>query len=43
MSYVNHGSSGRLVGVFKGVKGGGKEKRYIKMAEEKECELLARG
>jgi hypothetical protein len=33
---VNHGFGGGLVGAFRGARGGGKEKRYIKLAEEKE-------
>jgi len=31
------------VGAFKGARGGGEEKRYIKLAKEKECGLLAKG
>jgi hypothetical protein len=30
MNYVNHGSSGGLVGAFRGAKGGGEEERYEK-------------
>jgi hypothetical protein len=43
MSCVNHGSSGGLVGAFKGVRGGGKEKIYIKLAKEKEWGLFGKG
>jgi hypothetical protein len=43
MSYVNHGFGGRLVGDFRGAKGGGKEKKNIKLAEKKERGLLAKG
>ncbi len=35
MSCVNHGSGGGLVGAFRGARGGGEEKRYIKLVEEK--------
>ncbi len=43
MSYVNHSSGGVLVGAFKRARGGGEEKRYIKLAKEKECGLLVKG
>jgi hypothetical protein len=43
MSCVNHGSSGGLVGAFKGARGGGKEKKYIKLAKEKEWGLFGKG
>jgi hypothetical protein len=42
MSCVNHNFGGGLVRAFKGVRGGGKEKRYIKLAKEKEWGLLVR-
>jgi hypothetical protein len=31
------------VGAFRGAKGGGEDKRYITLVEEKECKLFARG
>ncbi len=40
---MNHGFGGRLVGAFRGARGGGEEERYKKLAKEKECKLLARG
>ncbi len=43
MSCVNHDSNGGLVGAFKGAKGGGEKKRYIKLVEEKECGFLVKG
>jgi hypothetical protein len=43
MSCVNHDCNGGLVGAFRGMKGGGKKKTYIKLVVEKECRFLAKG
>jgi hypothetical protein len=43
LSCVNHRSRGGLVGAFRGVWGSGKEKRYIKLVEERECKLFGEG
>jgi hypothetical protein len=40
---VNHGSGGGLVWAFKRPRGGGEEKIYTKLVEEKEFEFLVKG
>jgi len=40
---VNHGFSGGSVGAFRGARGGGEEKIYIKLAKKERMQTFGRG